>query len=218
MNFPRNFKRLTTEIQGSLTALKIISRSSELLDADFDYNSMKGGLRYANITAPSRFDPSKAAAAAEKLSRSDSSLFSFEIYFEPNQNSFPASKYSSEFDRVIDFASTYGGAIITVEGHSDTMAFLRKQKEGADQLMLKKIEQSAKNLSFSRAGSVRDEIVKYASSKGITLDSNQLSVIGHGISSPKFKVPQSQNEWKQNMRVQFKIIQVEAEEDVFKPL
>ena len=128
------------------------------------------------------------------------------------------SQYKQEFDRVIDFASTYGGALITIEGHTDPMGFLRKQKDGADELVLKKIKQAAKNLSYSRADAARGEIVKYALSKGITLDTSQFNIIGHGIDAPKFRVPQNETEWQQNMRVQFKVLQVEAEEQVFRPL
>jgi len=145
-------------------------------------------------------------------------LFSFEIFFQPNQNTFGANNYKDEFDRVIDLSSTYGGAIIIVEGHSDPMSYLRKQKEGGDQVLMKKIKQSAKNLSYSRASAVRDEIVNYASKKGIVLDRSQFTVIGRGIDSPRYAVPSSKDEWLKNMRVQFKIIQVEAEEEVFRPL
>ncbi len=98
------------------------------------------------------------------------------------------------------------------------MNYLRKKKEGADQLFLKKIEQAAKNLSYNRAQAVKAEIVRYAGTRGITLDPNQLNTIGLGIGSPKFAVPSSQDEWKKNMRVEFKIMQVEAEDEVFRPL
>lgn len=218
-NYPRNCSRLSAEIQKSLIGLGIIKRTSNIDTADWDYNKLKTGLRYADVAVPSRFNPEKTSVVAEKLSRKgDSSLFSFEIFFKPNQNSFSASEYEQEFNRVIDFASTYGGALISVEGHSDPMGYLRKEKEGANQVMLKKIRQSAKNLSYSRASAVREQIIRYASSRNIVLDENQFSIIGYGIDSPKFTVPKTEKEWLENMRVQFKIIQVEAEEEVFKPL
>ncbi len=217
-NYLRNHKNLSNEIQKSLIGLGLISSQSKIEAADWDYNKMKEGLRYANAKVKSRFNPTKASVVAEKLSQSDSSLFMFEIFFSPNQNTFTIDSYKQQFDRVIDLASTYGGAIITVEGHSDTMSYLRKEKEGADQLVLKKIKQSAKNLSYSRASSVKAEIVNYAKTRGIIVDPNQFTIIGRGISSPKFKIPETKEQWLQNMRVQFKIIQVEAEEDVFKPL
>ena len=218
-NYPRNCSRLSLEIQDLLIELGKINRKSNIQIASLDYNDLKKGLKYANAAPTSKFNVKKITRIAEKLSRKgDSSLFKFEIYFKPNQNTFSIANYSDEFRKVIDFSSTYGGAIITIEGHSDTMSYLRKKKEGSSDIILKKVKQSAKNLSYSRASSVREEIIRYASSKGITLDKNQFTIIGHGISSPRYEVPQSKEEWRKNMRVQFKIIQVEAEEDVFKPL
>ncbi|MFC1670256.1 nitrate ABC transporter substrate-binding protein, partial [Spirochaetota bacterium] len=217
-NYPRNYTRLTREIQGSLIKLGLIRKRSNLLFANWDYNDLKSGLRYADAVVISKFNPKKTAVVAEKLSKKASSLFMFEIFFRPNQNTFAVSTYRDEFNKVINYASTYGGALITVEGHSDPMAYLRKRKQGAGEILLKKIKQSAKNLSYSRASSVRKEIINFASTKGISLDPNQFTIIGRGIDSPKNKVPKSKDQWLENMRVQFKIMQVEAEEDVFKPL
>lgn len=217
-NFPRNYRRLTSEIQESLMVLGLLDKRSDIAVAGWDYNEFREGLKYAGDVKVTKFDPGRASQVAERISGSGEALFTFEIYFNPNQNSFPVSQYKTEFDRVIDFASTYGGALITIEGHTDPMGFLRKQKEGSDELVLKKIRQAAKNLSYSRADSARTEIVRYASSKGITLDTSQFNIIGHGIDAPKFGVPQNENEWHQNMRVQFKVLQVEAEEQVFRPL
>jgi outer membrane protein OmpA-like peptidoglycan-associated protein len=105
------------------------------------------------------------------------------------------------------------------------MGYLRKHKEGAPQVVLGQIKQSAKNLSLGRAQAVRDNIVKYASGKGIALDASQFAAIGHGIASPNSGIcgnlpcaPKTEQDWRSNMRVEFRIIQVEAEESVFKPL
>jgi hypothetical protein len=50
-------------------------------------------------------------------------------------------------------------------------------------------------------------------------------VVGQGIEAPKSGVcgadpcaPQNEQQWRDNMRVQFRIIQVEAEAEVFQPL
>jgi len=219
MGWPRNFKRISIEIQDSLAALGLLRGRHDILAANWNYDELRTGLRNAGKVDVSRFREDRTAVVAERLSKKGSSaLFNFEINFGPNQSVFSASEYRSEFDRVIELASTYGGAIITVEGHSDPMNFLRKKKEGGAPMLLRKIEQAAKNLSYSRARSVRDEIVRYAASRGITLDPNQLNTIGHGIDNPKFAVPSTKEEWRRNMRVEFKIMQVEAEEDVFRPL
>ena len=215
----RNYTRLSFEIQDSLLALGLLKKRHELLIADWNYQELRTGLRYAGRSDVSRFRDDTTVVIAERLSqRGAGGLFSFEINFSPNQSEFSVSRYRAEFDRVIELASTYGGAIITVEGHSDPMNYLRQKKEGAEPMMLRKIEQAAKNLSYNRAQAVKNEIVRYAGTRGITLDPNQLNTIGHGISSPKYPVPSSQEEWKQNMRVVFKIMQVEAEDEVFRPL
>ncbi len=217
-NFPRNYRKLSAEIQESLIMLGLLGQTSNIAVANWDYDELKSGLKYAQDVKITKFDQSKASAVAEKLSGGGSALFTFEIYFKPNQNSFSVSQYKNDFDRIIDFASTYGGALITIEGHSDPMGFLRKKKEGGDDVVLSKIRQAAKNLSYSRADAARTEIIKYAQSKGVSIDASQFNIIGHGIDKPKFEVPQSEGEWQQNMRVQFKVLQVEAEEDVFRPL
>jgi outer membrane protein OmpA-like peptidoglycan-associated protein len=78
---------------------------------------------------------------------------------------------------------------------------------------------------LTRANAVRDEIVKYAKSKSIVLDESQFATVGHGFLSPKTGMcgkdpcaPKTEAEWRNNMRVEFRIIQIEAESDVFKPL
>ena len=126
----------------------------------------------------------------------------------------------------MDLASTYSGAIITVEGHSDPMGYLRKKKEGESELVLGRVKQSAKNLSLSRAVAVRDSLLAFGNAQGINLDASQFAVVGHGIAKPKSGLcgggdpcaPKNEREWRDNMRVEFRIIQVEAEESVFKPL
>ncbi len=219
MRYPRNFQNLTREIQSSLIKLGTIQSRSTLISANWDYNSFKKDLRYATRTSVSKFNPQTTQVIAEKYSKGKKgTLFSFEIFFQPNQRVFSASAYKKQFDKVIDFASTYGGALITVEGHSDPMNYLRKKKSGSTDIYLKKIKQAAKNLSLGRASSVKDAVISFAAGKGITLDKNQINVIGHGISSPKFGIPKNKNQWRQNMRVQFKVIQIEVEEKAFKPL
>ena len=72
---------------------------------------------------------------------------------------------------------------------------------------------------------VRDAVIEYAAGKGVPLDPTQFAVVGQGIEAPKSGVcgadpcaPQNEQQWRDNMRVQFRIIQVEAEAEVFQPL
>ncbi|MBN1522992.1 MAG: ABC transporter substrate-binding protein [Spirochaetales bacterium] len=221
-NFLRRFERLNEEIQTSFSRLGIMSGRREVLNANWDYNEFRSGLVYADNVEVPKFEKDTVAAVITKRQQTASpesgELFSFEIFFQPNQHEFSANLYREQFDKVIDFSSTYGGAIITIEGHSDPMGYLRKKKEGETEVLLKKIEQAAKNLSLSRANSVRDELIQFARDKGITLDPSQFATVGHGIEKPVYALPQSDKEWLANMRVEFKIIQIEAEENVFKKL
>ncbi len=221
-NYLRRFEKLIDEIQRSFISLGVMGGKLEILKANWDYNELRGGLKYADNVEVPKFEKDEVATVLTKRQHQDTpesgELFSFEIYFQPNQNDFSPDLYKEQFDKVINFASTYGGAIITIEGHSDPMGYLRKKKEGEPEVMLKRVEQAAKNLSLSRANSVRDALISYAAANGITLDQSQFATIGHGIEKPRYAVPQNDEEWRANMRVVFKIIQIEAEENVFKKL
>jgi len=56
---------------------------------------------------------------AQCLGVAEGQLFSFEVQFKPNQDAFTATQYAKDFDRAVNLAATYGGAVITVEGHAD---------------------------------------------------------------------------------------------------
>jgi outer membrane protein OmpA-like peptidoglycan-associated protein len=228
-DYPRSFQRLTREIQDSFTAIGLMSAAVALEPANWDYAALGQGLAAGAKGTGQRFDTEQVAAVVARRQQQGTlaagEIFSFEIFFKPNQNSFSVDLYKDAFDKVIDLASTYGGALITVEGHSDPMGYLRKKQAGESEVVLGRVKQSAKNLSLSRAVAVRDAIVAHAASAGIGLDPSQLAVVGHGIASPKSGLcgadpcaPKNEREWRDNMRVEFRVIQVEAEESVFRPL
>jgi len=227
-NFPRRFSVLAQESASAFAALGLASGSAKSTLAGWDYASLRQGLTAAGPEAQ-RFDEGQVAAVVARRQQQgtldEGEIFSFEIFFEPNQNSFAADLYLDAFGKVVDLASTYGGAVITVEGHSDPMAYLRDQKDGKPEVVLGRVKQSAKNLSLSRAVAVRDNIVAFAGRKGITIDDSQFAVVGHGIAQPRSGIcgsdpcaPKNEREWRSNMRVEFRILQVEAESSVFKPL
>lgn len=228
-NYPRNLPRLTNEIQTAFLSLGLLSKKVSLGHAAWDYNKFKAQLADTSGVEAPRFDTTQVARVVSRKQQqgtlSKEGLFSFEVYFKPNQNSFSPDHYQKDFNRVIDLASTYGGAVITVEGHSDPLGYLKKKKKGEAEIVLKRIKQAAKNLSLARANAVRDSIIGYASGKGIRLDPSQFAVVGYGIMKPKSGMcgaipcaPKTEQEWLNNMRVEFRMIQVEAEESVFKPL
>ena len=220
-SWPRNFQKLSAEIQSSFVGLGLLTQTSQLRHADWDFEAFSG-LRYANRAEVSRFDANRVSTVVAKRQQQetleDDYLFKLEIFFQPNQQAFSVEMYSNEFDEIIELASTYGGAIITIEGHSDPMGYLRQQQDGKSQLVLKQIKQAAKNLSFSRANAVRDTVISYAADRGVSLDPAQFATVGYGIDAPRFAKPATKQEWLDNMRVDFRIIQVEAEENVFVPL
>jgi len=85
------------------------------------------------------------------------------------------------------------------------------QFDGASGINPRQTMQAALNLSRKRAGAVRDSIINYAQNKGLTLDKSQIQPVGAGIREPFIAKPKNMEEAKQNMRVEFRLIRVEAE-------
>ncbi|MBI4349473.1 MAG: ABC transporter substrate-binding protein [Elusimicrobia bacterium] len=226
---PRGMANLVAEIQSGLVPLGLLGSKQALAKPPWSFDQLKSGLKETSAAAAPRFDQAQVAQVVSKRQKqgtlAQGGLFAFEVFFKPNQSDFPASRYEESFKKAIDLASTYGGAVLTVEGHSDPLGYLRKAKEKESDLVLKRMRQAALNLSLSRANAVRDSLVKYAKSSGISLDASQFAVVGHGIDQPRSGIcgdapcaPKSEQEWLDNMRVEFRIIEVEAEDAVFKPL
>ncbi len=229
--YPRRFAQLNREIQSTLIDSQLLSQARPLAAAGWDFDVLMQGqsVEAAGLDSASRFNQEAVAQLVTRRRQQgvldDGSLFHFEVFFKPNQNSFSADLYADDFVKVIDLASTYGGAVITVEGHSDPLGYLKKKKAGSTDVVLRRIKQAAKNLSLSRANAVRDSLIQYAVQTGVSLDPSQFAVVGMGIEQPASGrcgddpcAPKTSEEWLGNMRVQFRIIQVEAEETVFQPL
>ena len=227
---PRSFSALNKEIQSAFTALGLAPRALALDHAQWDYRKL-GAAPDVVAKAPERprFDSDKVASVVAKRQSqgklNEGELFSFEVLFKPNQDKFPVELYAEAFKRVSALAATYGGAVVTIEGHSDPLGYLKAKKDGQPEIALSRTQQSAKNLSLSRAIAVRDSLIAYAKSQGLSLDPSQLAVVGHGITQPRTGMcgndpcaPKTEAEWQSNMRVEFRIIQIEAEASAFKPL
>jgi len=227
---PRRMEILNGEIQQSFIALGLLPSTVALASANWDFARIGTDLGTA-VVAPEqqRFDQSQVAGIVARRQTQgklgEGELFTFEVQFKPNQDKFPAELYSDAFKKVANLAATYGGAVITVEGHSDPLGYLQAKKDGASPVVLGRTQQAAKNLSVSRAIGVRDSVIAYAKAQGIGLDQSQFAIVGHGISMPKSGVcgsdpcaPKNEQEWLKNMRVEFRVIQVEAEASAFKPL
>jgi len=233
---PRGFKRLTNEAQQSFVSLGVLSKTTPAVQASWDYNALAKGLSNTAAVEAPKFSQAGVTRVLERRARQGSTqegvLFDFEIYFKPGQSSFPVAQYESDFKRVVDLASTYGGAILSVEGHSDPLGYLKQKKAGASPSTLSKQRQAGKNLSMGRSNTVVDTVIGYASSTGVTMDPSQFGPIGYGYGQPNTPncsygsdgdielscAPANENEWNATRRVVFKVIQVEAEAEVFSPL
>ncbi len=100
-------------------------RKTQLLASDIDWNSRAfvGYLKKVGSQKGERFRAEVVQSELESLNSQggldDSTIYTFTVGFEPNQDSFPASRYGKDFKRVIELAQEYGGAVIAVRGHSD---------------------------------------------------------------------------------------------------
>ncbi len=83
--------------------------------------------------------------------------------------------------------------------------------DGSAEYDPRKTMQAALNLSLNRANSVRDSVVGYAKDKGILFDESQIQPVGVGIREPFIAKPSSMDEARENMRVEFRLLRVEAE-------
>lgn len=225
----RSWKTMNNRIQSVMVASGLLASAYDLTVADWDYSVVSGDVFDKRRAELPSFDSNATASAVKNMKESgeleENSLMEFEIHFQPNQRTFSQAEYRDEFDRVAELAETYGGAVITVEGHSDPMNYLRKKHNGESNHQLRSIRQAAKNLSMNRAIEVRDSVIEFAEDNRRTMDESQFVTLGHGITEPKTGLcegdpcpPQTEAEWKSNMRVTFKLVNVEAEASTFTPV
>ncbi|CAB1081669.1 hypothetical protein JY97_11965 [Alkalispirochaeta odontotermitis] len=220
--WPRNFSRMADEIQTSFVAMGLLGSKVPLAHAKWSYDQLRAGLVGIDDVEAPKFRTDVVAKVIERKAAlgtlEEGELFNFEINFKPNQKAFSADTYSDKFNQVVEMSATYGGAVISVEGHSDPHKINKLKKKGSADFIIKRTRQAAKNLSVGRALSVRDTVISFAEANGVPLDKSQFTVIGHGVSQPVYPNPKTKEQWLSNMRVVFRIIQIEAEEDAFEPL
>ena len=227
----RNFDALNEDTQSAFVALGLLSNKVVLAHAEWNYDRLKTGLSQKaieGVVAP-KFDKAAVTAVIQGMNQQDkltaNQLFFFETLFPPEQHQFSASMLSKQrMEELIDYALTYGGSIMTVEGHGDNLEYWKAKEANQPDVVLNRIMQVNKTLSARRAASVRDGIIARAQSEfGVTLEPFQFEIIGHGFMKPKVMracgnvpcPPQSEDEMRNNMRVQFRFIRVEAESKVF---
>ena len=83
--------------------------------------------------------------------------------------------------------------------------------DGAKEVSPRDTMQAALNLSAARAEAVKKALSVYAKDKGFNLDLSQIVPVGAGISQPVVPRPKNIHEAEKNMRVEFRIIRVDAE-------
>lgn len=230
----RNFENLTAEAQNAFIGMGLMSSRVKLYSANWDYSQLSSGLKYASATAAAaavnlanneqKFDSKKVSASVEKKinaelsSWEEGTLFTVEITFKANQSDFSVEEYAEDFREALNKAQTYGGSLITIEGHTDPMGVLKAKQDGKNTQEIDAIVQTGKNLSLQRAKAVQASFIKYCKSKGFPVNESQFVPVGLGIKSPKYKEPKTKEQWLANMRVVFRIKQVEAEMSEFEPL
>lgn len=225
----RSWKTMNDEIQNGLVTNGLMASAHQLRMADWDYNAFASGVFDQRRTSLPGFDNNQASSVVEEMKQSgeldEKALMEFEINFQPNQTQFSANEYQTKFNQVLEVAASYGGAVITVEGHSDPLNYLQMKHNGATPHELRSVQQAAKNLSMNRAMEVRDTVLGFAEGQSQTMDESQFVTLGHGIQEPKTGMcggdpcpPETQAEWLSNMRVTFRIVNVEAEASTFTPI
>jgi outer membrane protein OmpA-like peptidoglycan-associated protein len=230
----RNFVTLNSEIQSSFSKMNLLDDPISVLQSNWNYADLKSGLKYATIdvssaavvpaTSTPKFDANKVSKVVESKIAAESTsweeegtLYTFEIYFQPNQDVFDVANYSADFKEILRLAQTNAGAIVVVEGHSDPGAYMKAQKEGSNTQELAQIKQAAKNLSAQRSDNAKKSFLAYCKQKGIAFDVSQLTPVGRGIESPKYVAPKTKEQWLENFRVVFRLKQIEAENLEFDP-
>lgn len=83
--------------------------------------------------------------------------------------------------------------------------------DGAKAASPRETMQAALNLSAARAEMVKKTLAEYAKSKNFNLDLSQIVPTGVGISQPVAPRPRNVQEAEKNMRVEFRIVRVDAE-------
>jgi len=217
INYPRNLTVLARSTAKSFKQSGLIKGKSSIINPSLDWAVVSNGLK--SVKTKQTYNTSAIISKKQKQGTlSSDAIYAFKVFFKPNQQDFPVSLYQEDFDKVISMASSFGGALITIEGHSDNLKFLKAKKRGASAVELKRLRQSAKNLSLSRANAALKAIITYAKGKGVFLDPNQFGLIGWGVENPTYNPPKSKQQWLDNMNVEFKLIQVEAEASEFEAL
>ncbi len=102
----------------------------------------------------------------------ENTIYEFSINFAPNQETFSATQYGIEFQKVIDLSEKYGNAVVAVRGHSDPT-----------KILLEAVRAGMKKGSLKRTGS-RGSYTYYLN--GAVLDLKQVDKLAAAIQQGEF--------------------------------
>lgn len=189
----RNFDRLSAEINSALSSMDLISGNNPIAKADWNWEELRKGLKHTDQVVVPKFNRQAVSkVVAEMQARGtleDGQFLREQVYFEVGSANFLFNQnlHGAIFDKVIDDANSYSGALIIVEGHSDPAHYLiSKLKHKVPLKTLKRIRQKARDLSRQRAEEVRSAIIEYARDvRGVDINETQFEVVGYGIDNPE---------------------------------
>jgi outer membrane protein OmpA-like peptidoglycan-associated protein len=227
----RNFDVLSAEINDALFEMKLIKAKNPIAHADWDWSSLRKGLKHADQVVVPKFNKAQIAKVVTEMQMKgtlDGEQFLTEqVYFEVGSSKFTfnPSLHGAVFDKIIDEANAYSGSLIIIEGHSDPAHYLiSKYKKKVPLKTLKRIRQKARDLSRQRAEEVRSSIIDYATNvRNLDVNETQFEVVGYGIDNPatgvcngepcklKLKGREAKEAYAQNRRAKIGFTRIEAE-------
>jgi ABC-type nitrate/sulfonate/bicarbonate transport system substrate-binding protein/outer membrane protein OmpA-like peptidoglycan-associated protein len=198
----------------------------DFLKPGFDYEKLK---KLGGLTGQA---PPQNRFREDVKVLSENTLYSFNIYFDPDQDQFPESRYGDDFQRALEMGSLFGNAVISIRGHADPTNLVThfRNAGGTTDDTKTLIDMVEKNnfggsnnenfrggikylldLSKRRAETVRGSVVRYSDSRSYRLDRSQIRSVGVGILEPVHAKARDMTEAGQNRRVEFRIIKVSFE-------
>jgi ABC-type nitrate/sulfonate/bicarbonate transport system substrate-binding protein len=126
------FKQFQESALGLALSRGYASKRYELMSSGLDYNApvFTSYLTKVGVQRKERFRAEVVQGEIEAFTQrgalDENTLYSFTIYFEPNQQDFPIQLYQESFQRVLELAAKYGNVVVAVRGHSDPTLTLKE--------------------------------------------------------------------------------------------
>jgi outer membrane protein OmpA-like peptidoglycan-associated protein len=95
--------------------------------ADFSYQALR---KLGNLQGKAPGRPRFEGVETGKIDP-EQTIFTFEIYFQPNDFNFSAERYGNDFLRALEQASLFGNAVVAIRGHADPTLLVRRFLQGA---------------------------------------------------------------------------------------